>query len=218
MVTDRNGKLDITKHAGYWLRDGNGELTKAFRHICWDGCMFPNEVMMKQQTWNDILARHDQGARQAWVGGADMAKKKLNVGMVGYGFMGRTHSNAFSQVAAFLRPATIKPVLKTICARSADKAKAFADQWGYESSVTDWRQLVDDKSIDLIDIASPNDTHLEIAIAAAAGRQDGDVRKAAGPQRRRDPRRWWKPSRRRACPTWSGTTTAAFRPSRWPSN
>ena len=48
------------------------------------------------------------------------------------------------------------------------KAKAFADQWGYESSVTDWRKLVDDKSIDLIDIASPNDTHLEIAIAAAA--------------------------------------------------
>jgi hypothetical protein len=56
MVTDKNGKLDIPKHAGLWLRDGNGEITKAFRHICWDGCMFPNEVMLKQQTWNDILA------------------------------------------------------------------------------------------------------------------------------------------------------------------
>jgi len=56
MVTDRNGRLDIPKHAGYWLRDANGEQTKAFRHICWDGCMFPNEVMLKQNTWNDILA------------------------------------------------------------------------------------------------------------------------------------------------------------------
>jgi sugar phosphate isomerase/epimerase len=55
MVTDPNGRLDITKHAGYWLRDGDGNLTKAMQHICWDGCMFPNDVMMKQQTWNDIL-------------------------------------------------------------------------------------------------------------------------------------------------------------------
>ena len=95
-----------------------------------------------------------------------MAKKTLNVGMVGYGFMGRTHSNAFSQVPHFFQ-LEHKPVLKTICARSADKARAFADQWGYESSTTDWRRLIDDKSIDLIDIASPNDTHMEIAIAAA---------------------------------------------------
>ena len=42
-------------YAGYWLRDDNGALTKAMRHICWDGCMFPNEVMMDPQTWNDIL-------------------------------------------------------------------------------------------------------------------------------------------------------------------
>jgi predicted dehydrogenase len=99
--------------------------------------------------------------------GGVMASKKLNIGMVGYGFMGRTHSNAFKQVPQFF-DLGYTPVLKTICARSADKAKAFAEQWGYESSVTDWRKLVDDKSIDLIDIASPNDTHMEIAIAAAA--------------------------------------------------
>jgi sugar phosphate isomerase/epimerase len=55
-ATDPNGKLDIVKHAGYWLRDEKGNLTKATRHICWDGCMFPNEVMMKPKTWNDILA------------------------------------------------------------------------------------------------------------------------------------------------------------------
>jgi sugar phosphate isomerase/epimerase len=55
-ATDPNGKLNIASDAGFWLRDESGELTKAFRHICWDGCMFPNDVMMKQQTWNDILA------------------------------------------------------------------------------------------------------------------------------------------------------------------
>ena len=52
---DPNGKLDIVRDAGYWLRDDRGQLTKAFHHICWDGCMFPNEVMLKQQTWNSIL-------------------------------------------------------------------------------------------------------------------------------------------------------------------
>ena len=56
MVKDPNGRLDITRHAGYWLRNGDGNLTKATKHICWDGCMFPNEELLKQQTWNDILA------------------------------------------------------------------------------------------------------------------------------------------------------------------
>lgn len=56
LANDPNGKLDIGKDAGYWLRDDQGNLTKAFRHICWDGCMFPNEVMEKQDTWNNILA------------------------------------------------------------------------------------------------------------------------------------------------------------------
>ncbi|SFB56295.1 sugar phosphate isomerase/epimerase family protein [Algoriphagus aquimarinus] len=55
-ATDPNGVLDIAHDAGYWLRDEKGELTKAFKHICWDGCMFPNDVMNNQQTWNDILA------------------------------------------------------------------------------------------------------------------------------------------------------------------
>jgi len=55
-ATDPNGKLDIVRDAGHWLRDENGELTRRIEHICWDGCMFPNEVMLRQQTWNDILA------------------------------------------------------------------------------------------------------------------------------------------------------------------
>lgn len=56
LATDPNGKLDISTDAGHWLRDEKGDLTKIMQHICWDGCMFPNEVMGKQQTWNDILA------------------------------------------------------------------------------------------------------------------------------------------------------------------
>ena len=56
LPNDPNGKLDIPHHAGFWMRDEKGQPTRAFRHICWDGCMFPNAVMMKPETWNDILA------------------------------------------------------------------------------------------------------------------------------------------------------------------
>ena len=52
---DPNGKLDIVRHAGFWLRDDSGQPTKKVEHICWDGCMFPNAVMMQQKTWNEIL-------------------------------------------------------------------------------------------------------------------------------------------------------------------
>ena len=55
LPNDPNGKLDIVKHAGYWLRDEKGQVEAKLRHICWDGCMFPNEVMGRQKTWNDIL-------------------------------------------------------------------------------------------------------------------------------------------------------------------
>jgi predicted dehydrogenase len=92
--------------------------------------------------------------------------KQLNIGLVGYGFMGRTHSNAFLQAPRFFS-LPYKPVLKAVAARNKDRVKAFADNWGYESFETDWRKLIDRKDIDVIDIASPNDTHHEIAIAAA---------------------------------------------------
>jgi myo-inositol 2-dehydrogenase/D-chiro-inositol 1-dehydrogenase len=95
-----------------------------------------------------------------------MAKKNLNVGLVGYGFMGRTHSNAYRQAPVFFDlPYTIG--LKAVCARNPERAKAFASNWGYESVETDWRKLIERKDIDIIDIASPNDTHHEIAIEAA---------------------------------------------------
>lgn len=56
LATDPAGKLNIQRHSGFWLRDHNGTPNRAFQHICWDGCMFANAVMMKQQTWNDILS------------------------------------------------------------------------------------------------------------------------------------------------------------------
>lgn len=95
-----------------------------------------------------------------------MAKKNLNIGLVGYGFMGRTHTNAFLQASRFFDLA-YRPILKAVCARNAERVRSFAENWGYESIETDWRKLIDRKDIDLIDIASPNDTHAEIAVAAA---------------------------------------------------
>src|SRR5215471_5265453 len=92
--------------------------------------------------------------------------KKLNVGLIGYGFMGRAHSNAFRKVSNFF-DLGFQPVLKAVCARDAAKVKSFAQRWGYESIETDWRQLVSREDIDLVDIACPNDMHKEIAIAAA---------------------------------------------------
>ena len=92
--------------------------------------------------------------------------KELRVGMIGYGFMGRTHSNAYKRLNDFF-PVQHRPVLKAVCARDPKKAQAFADIWGYERVETDWRKVVNAPDIDLIDIGSPNDTHYEIAMAAA---------------------------------------------------
>src|SRR5947209_18175906 len=92
--------------------------------------------------------------------------KPLNVGMIGYGFMGRAHSNAYRKVNHFF-DLEYRPNLKAVCARSADKAKAFADKWGYESIETDWRKLIERKDIDAVDICTPNNLHAEIALAAA---------------------------------------------------
>ncbi len=95
------------------------------------------------------------------------AKRPLNIGLVGCGFMGRAHSNAWSKVNNFF-DLEYQPVLRAVCARNPDEVQGFAEQWGYASTETDWRALVARDDIDLIDIASPNDTHAEIAVAAAA--------------------------------------------------
>jgi predicted dehydrogenase len=96
-----------------------------------------------------------------------VAKQDYRIGMIGYGFMGRAHSNAYCQVDHFF-DLKYRPVLKAVCARDEAKAKAFADQWGYQSVETDWRKLVERKDIDAVDICVPNNLHAEIAIAAAA--------------------------------------------------
>jgi predicted dehydrogenase len=93
--------------------------------------------------------------------------KDLNIGMIGYGFMGRAHSNAFRTAPNFF-DLPRRPVLKAACGRDRAKTQAFADTWGYESVETDWRKLVERKDIDLVDICVPNDLHAEIAVAAAA--------------------------------------------------
>jgi myo-inositol 2-dehydrogenase/D-chiro-inositol 1-dehydrogenase len=92
--------------------------------------------------------------------------KTLNIGLVGYGFMGRTHSNAFLQAPRYF-DLPYRPVLKAVAARNRARVEKFAANWGYESYETDWRKLIERSDIDVIDIASPNDTHREIAIAAA---------------------------------------------------
>jgi len=92
--------------------------------------------------------------------------KPLNVGMIGYGFMGRTHSNAYSKVSHFF-DLPYKPVLRVICGLVEDQAKTFAEQWGFESHTTDWKKVIEDENVDVVDICVPNNMHAEIAIAAA---------------------------------------------------
>jgi predicted dehydrogenase len=92
--------------------------------------------------------------------------KQLNVGIIGYGFMGRTHSHAYRNVGN-LFDVPYEPVLKTICGLEEKEAKAFADRWGYQSHTTDWRKVMDDKKIDIVDICVPNNYHAELAVAAA---------------------------------------------------
>jgi len=94
--------------------------------------------------------------------------KPLNVGVIGCGFMGKAHSNAYSQVNHFF-DREYKPVLKACCAREEelDKLKQFVARWGYESLETDWKKLIARDDIDLVDICVPNFMHHDIAIAAA---------------------------------------------------
>ena len=94
--------------------------------------------------------------------------KMLRIGLIGCGFMGRTHSNGFKQLQSFFPELTYKPVLKVVCCRTPDKVRAFAEQWGYESTETDWKAVIARDDVDAIDICTPNDSHAEIAIAAAA--------------------------------------------------
>lgn len=93
-------------------------------------------------------------------------KKKLNVALLGYGFMGRAHSNAYRKVSQFF-DLDYEPVMKVVYARNEKNVSEFADRWGWQECVTDWRSIIERDDIDLIDICTPNNTHHEISIAAA---------------------------------------------------
>ena len=98
------------------------------------------------------------------------SRRTLHVGLIGYGFMGKAHSNAWRQAPRFFDlPAEVR--MKTLCGRDARALKKAATVFGWEKSETNWRAVIDDPEIDIIDISTPNDTHAEIALAAAqAGR------------------------------------------------
>ena len=96
-----------------------------------------------------------------------MSDKQLRIGLIGTGFMGRAHSNAYRKAPTFFELG-MEPVLQAVCARSDGAAAAFAKKWGFASSETDWRALIARDDIDAVDICTPNDSHKEIALAAAA--------------------------------------------------
>ncbi len=93
-------------------------------------------------------------------------EKQLRVGLIGCGFMGRTHSNAYRRLNNFF-DVEHQAVLKSVCDSNVDKAKAYAATWGYERFETDWRKQVEAPDIDLIDICVPNSGHHDLVIAAA---------------------------------------------------
>lgn len=94
-------------------------------------------------------------------------KKALRIGLIGCGFMGRTHTNGYKRVGDFFPELDYRPELKAVCSRREDKVRAFADQWGYQSVETDWKNIIARDDIDAVDICTPNNMHAEIAIAAA---------------------------------------------------
>lgn len=92
---------------------------------------------------------------------------ELRIGLIGCGFMGRTHTNAYKRIGDFFPELRYRPILQAVCSRRPDKVKAFAEQWKWESVETDWKALVRRDDIDAIDICTPNNMHADIAVAAA---------------------------------------------------
>ena len=90
--------------------------------------------------------------------------RELRIGLIGYGFMGRAHANAIRQVPHFFKTGR-KPVLQAVCGRDEPKVREFAARWDARSIETDWRKLVAREDIDAVDICTPNDSHMEIALA-----------------------------------------------------
>lgn len=96
-----------------------------------------------------------------------MSKRKLNVALIGYQFMGKAHSNAYRQVARFFDDLEVEPVLKVICGRNEENVRKAAQKYGWEEYDTSWERVVERKDIDLVDVSVPGNMHAPIAIAAA---------------------------------------------------
>ena len=125
------------------------------------------------------------------------SKKSLRVGMIGYNFMGKAHSNAWRQAPRFFDlPADIR--LHTICGRSAGSVEKARVHLGWEKASTDWRAVVADPEIDIVDICTPNDSHAEIAIEAARQGKAILCEKPLALERPARPRKWSPPSKRRS--------------------
>jgi predicted dehydrogenase len=95
-----------------------------------------------------------------------MAKKEVGIGLIGYAFMGKTHSNAYRQVTKFFEP-DVTPVLRAICGRNEENVRRAANEFGWQGYETDYRKLIERPDIDIIDVSSPGNEHLPMAIAAA---------------------------------------------------
>ena len=91
---------------------------------------------------------------------------ELNIGMIGYSFMGKAHSNGFRQVPAFFPELDVKPVLKVICGRNRDAVQDAAQTYGWEEWETDWEKVIARDDIDIVDICTPGNLHLPMALAA----------------------------------------------------
>jgi len=100
-----------------------------------------------------------------------MSKPKLNVAMIGYDFMGRTHSNAWRQVARFFADVPFEPVLKVVVGRSEAKVKEARSRLGFEESATSWQDVLARKDIDIVDVCTPGDSHAPIVVAAAEAKK-----------------------------------------------
>ena len=113
-----------------------------------------------------------------------MAKKQINIALVGYQFMGKAHSNAYRQVSHFF-DLPVEPVMKVLVGRSEAKVRAASEQLGWQEYATDWEAVIARDDIDLVDIGTPNDSHALISQAALKAGKHVVVRKTA----RHDPRR-----------------------------
>ena len=146
-----------------------------------------------------------------------MASKAVNVCLIGQKFMGRTHSNAYLKVDKFFRDLPAHAVMHTICGRNRGELERFAKTWSWQYAMTDWRAAVANPEIDFVDVAAPNNMHLEMAIAALeAGKHVACEKPLAGTLT--DAGRCAMPQSERRGTRTSGGATVARLPLHWRIN